>query len=325
MEDIQAIKELANEKIYDILEILGIQYKYKNFYLNGLCPVHKGNRKDAWCWHLNRGIWKCYSKGCDSEFGADIFGLIQGMKEIGFVQAKNWLKQHIDCNLSRVEIKRLKDNRVNKDFVNKTKKEKRKVKVYDPSCLSRLTQHPYLEQRGFCPQTIKKYGAGFCNGNKSLSNRIIFPIQDVAGQIIGFTGRTLNKDWEKLGIPKWKHSTNYDVSNNLFNIFHARQSINELGEAVLVEGPLDILRLEEAGVHNCVALLGKSLHNGQMNLLMKIPAFTLKFALDADTAGKAGTKKAVKLAKAFFDVKVIELPEGCDCGDLTVKEIRRLL
>jgi len=157
-----------------------------------------------------------------------------------------------------------------------------------------------------------------------MSNRVVFPIFNKEKEIVGFTGRTLFSDWEDREIPKWKHSKDYNAECNLFNIDNAQKHIQESGEAIIVEGPLDVLRLEEAGVHNSVAVLGKSLHNGQMTLLMEIPTFKLRVAFDADKAGKSGAQGVVKRAKCFFDVEIIKLPEGKDAGDLTETEVEEI-
>ena len=101
MDDIAVIKELANVNIVNILEVLGIQYRDKGDYFNGPCPIHNGDRIDAWSWEINRGIWKCFSNECDRQFGADIFGLVQGMKDCGFRQAKNFVKAHINFELTQ--------------------------------------------------------------------------------------------------------------------------------------------------------------------------------------------------------------------------------
>lgn len=321
MDDIPVIKEIANLNIVALLDILGVQYKSRGDSYFGPCPVHNGDRPDAWSWEIKRGIWKCFSSECDREFGADIFGLVQGMRECGFRQAKNWVKSHINCKLSKKEVKEIQDARSNRDFVNSAKRSERKNIIYNPSCLDRLEYHSYLEGRGFERTTVEKYNAGVGGSGRYMSNRIVFPIFNIKEEIVGFTGRTLFEDWSDREIPKWKHSKHYNAECNLFNINHAYSYIKNSGDVIIVEGPLDVLRLEEAGVHNSVAVLGKSLHNGQMTMLMEIPTFKLKVAFDADKAGKGGAQSVLKRARCFFDVNIIELPEGKDVGDLTDDEV----
>jgi len=325
MNKIKILKEKANANIHELLELLGVTYKDRYVYLNGPCPIHGGDKKNGWSWHINRGVWQCYTAHCHDEHDCDIFGLIRALKDMTFRQAKAWLEKNVDCSYSKEEMKELEDQRSNREFVNHAKRFASRKKVYDVSCLDRLIYHDYLERRGYSRKIIERYHAGVGERkNGYMSDRLIFPVINMAGEIVGFTGRTLFDDWEERNIPKWKHSLDFDASRNLFNINNAQDSIRQRGEAIIVEGPFDVLRLEEAGVHNSVALLGKILHNAQMTLLMGIPADNIKFALDADAAGRSGTQKAMELAKSFFGVSTILLPDGKDCGDLSIEKVRRI-
>lgn len=325
MDETRILKEKANANIHDILDLLEVAYNDRYIYLNGPCPIHGGDKRDGWSWHLNKGVWQCYTAQCHGEHATDIYGLICAIKGCGFIQAKNWLKKVIGSTSTREEAKEVMDSISNREFINQTQRFVAKKKIYDPEVLDRLIYHHYLETRGYPKELIERYHAGIGKrANKYMSDRLIFPIVDIEGHIVGFTGRTLLEDYESLGIPKWKHSKDYQASSNLFNINNAAKHIRECGTVIIVEGPLDVLRLEQHGIHNSVALLGKILHNRQMTLLMSVPCDNIKFALDADAAGKSGMKKAVELAKSFFGVEVVELPEGKDCGDLTGEEIRRI-
>ncbi len=323
-DNIKAIKELANIRIEDILCALGVDYRERYYYLNGPCPVHGGNRRDAWSWHLDRGIWKCFSHSCDDEFGADIYGLVKGILKCDFKESIAFIKKTIDCKITPEEIKKLKDSRSNKDFIISSRKKKSREVIYPESCLEKLEQHDYLKKRGFSKDILDKYHVRAClTPNKYMTDRIIFPIRNKNGEIIGFSGRTIHEDWQKLGIPKWKHSRDYDAANNLFNVDCAINHIKHSGCAIIVEGPLDVLRLEEAGIHNSVAILGKTLHSGQMTLLMSLSAFKLSIALDNDGPGKQGAIKAAKSARVLFDVEIIKLPEDKnDIGDLSIEETK---
>jgi len=325
MSELKILKENANCNIHDILDILEIPYTDKYVYLNGPCPVHGGDNREGWSWHIQKGVWQCYTNGCHEEYDCDIYGLIMAIKELTFVQAKNWLVKSIGQTSTREEAKEILDQVSNREFINQTMKATAKSKIYDRSCLSKLSYHDYLEGRGYPKDLIQKYQAGVGSGNnRYMSHRLIFPIINMSGEIIGFTGRTLIEDYEERKIPKWKHNNGYQSSQNLFNINFAAPYIRDYGTVILVEGPLDVLRLEQYGIHNSVALFGKSLHKSQMTLLMSVPCDNIKFALDADTAGRSGVKKGMMMARALFGVQVAELPEGKDCGDLTAEEAREI-
>jgi len=325
--DTQALKELANLRIEEVLDALGIDYRDRYSYLVGCCHVHGGDRADAFSWHIERGIWKCFSRGCDDRYGADIYGLIRGMRKCSFAEAKDWLRRFLNTELNEEEIKLLRDSRSNKDFIVYTKKKQQADKIYPPECLTKLDRHDYLiEERGFSREIVEEYQVGFCSTSGTfMYNRIVFPCVNTRGEIIGFTGRTIDPDWEDKKIPKWKHSLGNWVQNNVFNAHRAHDHIQTLSEVIVCEGPLDILRLEEAGVHNAVAVLGKEIKNGQITLLMNMGAMKLNLAFDNDAAGKVGTQKALKTASMYFDINVIDLPEDKnDVGDLTRGEIREV-
>jgi len=326
MDDIKAIKELANFRIEEILDALGIDYREKYHSFVGSCHVHGGDRMDAFSWDTDRGGWKCFSHNCDNTYGSDVYGLIRGMKKCTFGEAIKWIKRLINTNLSKEEIKKLKDSRSNKDFIVYARKKKHSIKTYPASCLDRLGKHAYLLGRGFSQETIDRYHIGYCAiPGMFMYNRIVFPCVNFNGEIVGFTGRTADEDWEAKCIPKWKHSLGPWVQYNVFNANGAYEHIKKSGIAIICEGPLDVLRLEEAGVHNAVAILGKELKNGQATAIMNMGCTTLHLALDNDVAGQIGTQKVLKTSSLLFDINVIKLPEDKnDVDELSTVEIREV-
>ncbi len=325
-DDILKIKELANLKIHDILDDLGVEYRDRYHSLTAPCPVHYSGRADSFSWHVDRGIWSCFSRSCHVKYNSDIFGLVKALKSYSFGESIQYLKQFVDLSISKEDLKKIIDARQNKEFVIKSRKAKKDTQVFPETSLDSLQYHGYLESRGFSRQIVEVYHAGVgASTGRYMSNRVVFPIRNMRGEIIGFTGRTLLDDWKERGSPKWLHSRDYDAKNNLFNIDRSALFIRESETAIIVEGPLDVLRLEDAGVRNSVAVLGKNLYNEQMTILMNVPAFKLVLALDNDTAGKHGMAAAFKTASGFFDVELLNLPESKnDIGDLTTLEIREL-
>jgi DNA primase len=327
-EDVKTIKELAALKIEEIFEALGIECREKYHSLVSSCPIHGGKRRDAFSYHVERGIWKCFSRSCDDRYGSDIFGLVQGIRECTFKQAVLWVKGFVNTNLSDEEVQEIRDSRSNKDFIVAVKRKKSQSKVYSVEVLKKLAWHDYLvETRGYPRELIESYHIGAClTPRMYMSNRVVIPVINMSGEIVGFTGRTLQEDWKSRGIPKWLHSRGSWIEVNVFNAHRAVDFIRESEHAIICEGPLDVLRLEEAGVHNGVAILGKKLHNGQLTALMNMGATRLTLALDNDTAGKIGMSAAMKTAKCLFDIDVLELPENRnDIGEMTPDEIKEVL
>lgn len=321
-EEIETIKDVANQNIHDVLDALDIDYNdnFKN--ITAPCPIHDGDRMDAWSWSIRLGLFQCFSRGCHNKYGKDIYGLVRGVKDCGFYAAVDFVKNVCAGNMP-TNAKAAGDVRANKKFVEQINRKKVQKKFSD-DLLKILTYNRYLETRGYPKDLVCAYGAGLSPPSKTrMSNRIIFPVRNVDNEIVGFTGRTILDNWKELKIGKWEHNAGFDKEHSLFNINNAAKHIGETGIAILTEGPLDVLRLEQAGIHNGVAIFGRKLHNGQISMLMSAGANHIIIALDADEAGKTGAESALKIAGAFFKVSIVDLKNG-DVGDLSVEGAREI-
>lgn len=203
----------------------------------------------------------------------------------------------------------------------------------------------YMQKRGLERETLRKFGLGYSqdqwqslyNHLKSkgytedkmmdlglisksgdryfdrFRNRVMFPIMNTRGKVIGFGGRALGDD-----IPKYlnsKESSIFLKKNNLFGLYLTRQDINKEGYAILVEGYMDVLSLYQQGVRNVSASLGTALTDNQAKMLKRYTNKVL-IAYDSDEAGKAAALRATDvLYKAGCKVKVLEMPLGQDPDD----------
>lgn len=309
---IAAIKSTANENICLILEALDIQYSERYQYIVGRCPIHDGNNDGAFSWHLQMGIYRCFTKSCQDKWGIDVFGLVRGVRKCDFLTAVGIVEKI----LSRKNIVVTKTSISVEENKKWLSKQEREPVTYDESLLDRLVYHPYLETRGFSRKIVEDYQIGVSNSKYGkMSNRLIIPIRNIEGCLVGFSGRTLFEDWKERGVSKWEHSKGFVKSQNLFNIDRASSYIQDSGTAILVEGPFDVLRLEEAGIHNSVALMGRELSNRQVTILMTACATDVVLSLDNDIAGKTGAEKAKSLLSSFFRVKTVNVEGVKDVGD----------
>lgn len=317
---IDALKEKACLQIEFILDSFGVEYKERYDRIVAPCPVHGGDRADAFSWHVNKCMWRCFSRGCEEKTGADVIGLIRALKDCTFKEAVDHLYKLIGGNLSSEEIKALRDKRANRDFIEQANKRVEHSKIYPSDSPKRLVPHDYLESRGYPDWLLKKYQIGAClTPGQYMTNRIVIPVTNMKGEIVGFTGRTLDENWQDKKIPKWKHSYGSWVSCNLFNIQYAAPFVEEHGVAILCEGPLDVLRFEQAGVRNSVAILGKKFYPDQMNILAAAGATKILDALDTDVAGQSGSKNILKTASYLFEIERAKIHEGKkDIGDSPV-------
>jgi len=160
-------------------------------------------------------------------------------------------------------------------------------------------------------------------------SRIIFPIKDKSGNIVGFTGRIFQgkyplktiKDIEQVG--KYVNSPQsiiFDKSRILYGLFYTKEEIFQKGEAIIVEGQMDFLMSYQAGIKNLVATSGTSLTLYHLTLLKKYCP-TLVLAFDMDEAGQRAAEKTIELAlNNEFKVKVLALEKGKDLADYFLEE-----
>lgn len=146
-------------------------------------------------------------------------------------------------------------------------------------------------------------------------NRVMFPIRNAAGYIIGFAGRAVSPDAKPKYI-NCPETPLYKKSSALFGIELAKETIRETGEVFVVEGYLDHIQMFSAGVKNVVATCGTALTKEHVKALQQNGATRLNLLFDGDKAGIAAIQKGVLLAlEAEMACKAFTLPEGQDPDD----------
>jgi DNA primase len=181
----------------------------------------------------------------------------------------------------------------------------------------------YLIKQGYSESQIERAGLLIRkDARKSYDRfrgRIMFPICDVNGQIVGFTGRVLTKKQEEQGMAKYMNIPNtllYDKSRIIFGLDKAKIHIVKTDSVILVEGQMDELMSYQAGVGNVVAISGTALTAYH---LMTLKRYTknLIIAFDMDLGGNNATERGIKMALAGeFNVRVITMPQGQDPADV---------
>jgi DNA primase len=171
----------------------------------------------------------------------------------------------------------------------------------------------YLQARGISPETAITWQLGFAAG------RLVIPLNDPSGQTVGFCGRaTGNQE------PKYRNSTGdllFQRNGLVFGLDQAAEAIRKQGTALLVEGPLDVIQLHQAGFTNAVACLGTSVSELQLQLLRRQGMKHLLIALDGDSAGQAAIERLIEqlqpqLVASGLSASVVKLPEGQDADGL---------
>ena len=220
----------------------------------------------------------------------------------------------------------------------------------------------YFRERGYFDPIIERFGLGYSpqqweafskyaieNGyNKDLlvelglsiegkqgpydrfHGRVMFPVHDVSGRVIGFGGRILsNKDKKD---PKYQNSPEseiYDKKKTLYGIYFAKNAIIKADECILVEGYFDVLRMHQSGIENVVASSGTSLTEEQIKLINRYTK-NITILYDGDAAGqKASLRGTDMILAAGMNVRVVSLPPEHDpdtfAKDYPIEEVQRYL
>jgi DNA primase len=206
----------------------------------------------------------------------------------------------------------------------------------------------YLTEQGFTVEELIKAGLLVQKEDTGSTydrfrNRLMIPIRDVKGRVIGFGARTLDPD----DVPKYLNSPQtglFDKSRTLFGLDMARRAIHDEDRVVIVEGYMDVMQAHQAGFTNVVAQMGTALTEPQLKQLQRYTK-RLVLALDSDAAGISATLRGVEVAQEtleqewepVFDprglvgyegrlgaeIRVLRLPGGQDPDDLIREDPRR--
>lgn len=325
--EVADIKTWGETHISAILNYFGIKVNDRGKYLTGCCPIpyHPGDASNpkAFVWSFDKGNWHCYSHGCQSDTSSDIIGLVQSMKEMAFPIAIKFLyelKNGELQNAPEVIPTQSKDSTINTHI--------------DIAKLKILMADKYFKGRGIREDVLQKHHVGYWQKvGTFMDRRAIVPVFDIESNLVGFTGRTLlNKDeLNSTGMAKWVHGRDFvtrkagtfNKQSVLYNLNHAKDVIQRTGKVYMVEGPIDVWKMQMAGIFNVVATLGLGLSIEQINLLVALSVQDVVICYDNDEHD-AGLNAAHRIRDSIgehFDV-VIKIPEnGKDYGEMTVAEV----
>jgi DNA primase len=175
---------------------------------------------------------------------------------------------------------------------------------------------PKARERGFSQEELIAAGLAGRRGSDYFSARLLFPLADARGRIVGFQARKLRDD-DPLRA-KYVNSPEGELFRKgslLYGLHAARVAIAKHGRAIVVEGNTDVLALRQAGIEAVVASMGTALTERQLKELARL-ARVVYLCFDADAAGEAATLRGMELAAAQgLDVRVVPLPPGTDPAD----------
>jgi DNA primase len=336
---VEQIKTLS-DIVAVISEYVQLKKKGKSFW--GLCPFHS-EKTPSFCVDPDRQIYKCF--GCDR--GGDVITFVMDKKGFSFAEAITELALKAGINLEPDKRQASSEKKIyyeaNKAAMTFFEQQLKQVKGEDarrylsgrgitentitsfhigfaPDSWDSLTT--FLQRRGIPQAAAEK--AGLIAPRKSsgfydrFRGRIIFPIIDLSGEVIGFGGRVIGE-----GEPKYLNTPEspiFEKKRVLYNLHSARSQIRQ-GGAVVVEGYMDVVSLANAGFTAAVATLGTALGEAHVRLLRRFTDdITLVF--DGDSAGRNAMVRALEPFLASDVIpKIVILPQGKDPDDIAQEGI----
>ena len=194
---------------------------------------------------------------------------------------------------------------------------------YSPNTGTALVD--FLKRKGFSEAEIKLAGLSSQRYRGGLQDmfrgRLMIPLADSQGRIVGFTARQLTDDKD---APKYINTPStplYDKSRHVFGLHLAKDSIRKTKFAVLAEGNLDVIQSHQAGVRQVVATAGTALTEYHLKALSRLTG-DIRLCFDADKAGVAATERAIPVAgKVGVNLQIITIPSGKDPDELIKQNV----
>lgn len=318
----------------NIIDVIGSVVKLKKAGSNykGLCPFHN-EKTPSFVVSETKQIFTCF--GCGAT--GDVISFVQKYYQLEFMQACEKLAEEYSIDITAYKTAQSR----NKDEYYEINREAAKF-FYKALRSSENPGYSYMARRGITPETLNKFGIGYADDRwdslyrhmKSLGyeekqllelgliseskgkyfdkfrSRVIFPIMNTNGKVIGFGGRIIGD-----GNPKYLNSQETPVfskKNNLYALNITRQEINKANQAILVEGYMDAVSLYQHGVRQVSASLGTALTENQSRLLKRYTE-NVVLSYDADEAGMNAALRGMDiLHQQGLHVKVLHVTDGKD-------------
>lgn len=310
-----------------------------------------------------RGNWKCRTHNCEEVFKSSIIGFIRGClshrrfkwessndKTCSFGETMQFVSQFLGNNINMDSLPKLdaktqdKNNFVNSiRYITETTKNLEDNKITKDYLVSKIEiPSKYFIERGFSKTILSNYYVGECKDpSKEMYQRAVVPIFDDSGEyVIGCSGRSIFEKCTKCKFhhpqnsecpsqaelwkySKWRHSAGFRSGDYVYNIWNAKTHIAKNNTVILVESPGNVWRLEEAGIHNAVAIFGTSFSDRQKMILDCSGAMNIITIMDNDDAGKQAQEKIYLKCRRTYNVSHINISVN-DVASMSIEDIKQL-
>ncbi len=333
----------------DIVDLIGEYVKLKpaggtNF--KGLCPFHR-EKTSSFYVSRDKQLWYCFGCGAGGDHfafvmqmeGTDFSEALRELAEKAGVEVKRFITEHANQKTRLLALIDLAARFYGKCLFEATGAleargyiERRGI----PEDLAKQFQLGYapdrwdtlagfLTKKGYREQEIIDAGLGIRRQDRSgiydrFRHRVMFPIHDVRGKVVGFSGRALDESRDEGKYINTPQTILYNKSQVLYGLHLAKAAVKEAGAMVIVEGNMDVIASHKAGVGAVVASSGTALTTEQLTLIRRFTD-TIAICFDADLAGEHAAKRGIDLAlEVGMNVRVIRLPSGVkDPDELVAK------
>ena len=342
--------ELVKSKI-DIVEIIGerVILKKAGRHFKGLCPFHS-EKSPSFIVSAERQSFKCF--GCQE--GGDVLTFMQKYDGYSFLEALEVLAKRVGVTLESyrptsqdsykkklLEIMSLATEYyhylLTKHQSGEEARQYLKARGINSEAISqfylgyapnqwRSVSDFLINKKKYAPEELEAVGLVIRKDSNSFYDRfrgrVMFPLKDHKGVVVGFSGRTLIKDEKEAKYINSPETMLYSKSRMLYGLWENREQIRKADSIVLVEGELDVIPSWQVGVKNVAAIKGSAFTNEQAQLMTRFTK-NVVMSLDSDSAGQEAIKRAVVIAENLdMSIRVVQITGGKDPGDVATANPR---
>ena len=336
----QSLSNLIRSKV-DIVDVIGeripLVKKGKNFFC--ICPFHD-DTNPSMSVSREKQIYTCFT--CHAT--GNVFTFLMNYDKMSFPEALKYLGDKVGVDTKGVKLEKTESK-----FQKFYEMYDLTSKYYQNNLLSSYGEEArkYLTSRGLNKDIIKKFQVGLSLPNNndltellvkkkyditdlnkyglSVNNydiykdRIMFPLFDISGKVIGFSGR-IYKDIDEAKYINTKETPIFIKGEQLYNYHIAKESVRTSKYLIIMEGFMDVIRASTIGLDNCIALMGTALTHEQMKLIKRL-SNNITLCLDGDKPGQSAAYKiGEEFLKEGIETKVVTLPNNDDPDSFILKE-----
>lgn len=332
----------------DIVDVIGnylsLQKKGRNYV--SLCPFHDDSHPSMSI-SPERQIYMCFV--CHN--GGNVFTFLKNYLKIPYIEAVKMVASMGNIDISEYNLEK-RVQPVEQKFEPLYKMHNEANKIYNHYLNTKLAidAKEYLTKRKITDEIIDMFEIGYAPSNNILlkafekmnfnkvsmyesglviesnagydrfSNRIMFPLHDANGRVVGFSGRIYQPSQNESKYMNSPESDIFIKGETLYNYHRVIEETRQAGFVIITEGFMDVIALYKAGIKNAVAIMGTALTKGHVSLLKRLSK-TVYLCLDGDKAGKNATIKSIDiLLHEGFTIKVVDLPESLDPDEFLDKK-----